>query len=110
MGPVETTKTESSLATGHLQDSFRLFIPNGNVRVGELRTFHLVYFHCYFLHEDYHTTLKNLSFYRKGQQDAPRVSWMLSVDACPSTRFVGRTTWASIRADNAYLPSPLACY
>jgi len=49
-GLVETTKIESSLATGHLQDSFRLYIPNSNV--SESRTFDLVYFHCYFLHED----------------------------------------------------------
>ena len=35
---------------------------------------------------------KNLSCYRKSQPDAPRVSWMLSVDACPSTRFVDLTT------------------
>ena len=50
MGLVETTKIESSLATGHLQDSFRSYILNSGV--GELRTFDLVYFHCYFLHED----------------------------------------------------------
>jgi len=40
MGLVETTKIVSSLAIGHLQDSFRLYIPNTNV--GELRTFDLV--------------------------------------------------------------------
>ena len=48
-GLVETAKIESCLAIGRLQDSIRSYIRNSNV--GELRTFHLVYFHCYFLHE-----------------------------------------------------------
>ena len=52
-GLVETTKIEFSLAIGHLQDGFRLYFPKSNV--GKLRTFHPVYFHCYFLHEDYRT-------------------------------------------------------
>jgi len=54
MDLVETTKIECPFAIGHLQDSFSLYIPNGNV--GEVRTFGLVYFHCYFLHKDYRTT------------------------------------------------------
>jgi len=49
MGQVETTKIESSLAIGHLKYSFRVYIPNSHV--GEIRTFDLVYFHCYLLHE-----------------------------------------------------------
>jgi len=53
MGLVETTKIESSLAIGHLRHIFRLYTPNSNA--SELRTFDLVYFHCYFLHEDYRT-------------------------------------------------------
>jgi len=50
MGLVETTKIEFSLATGRLQDSIKLYVTNSNV--SEVRTFDLVYFHCYFLHED----------------------------------------------------------
>ena len=50
MGLVDATKIGSSLVTGHLQDKIWLYIPNSNV--GDPRTFHLVYFHCYLLHED----------------------------------------------------------
>jgi hypothetical protein len=48
-GLVDSTKIEYSLATGRLQDRFSHV---SQIGMSELRTFYLLYFHCYFLHED----------------------------------------------------------
>ena len=74
---------------------------NGNINT--LRTFELVYLSCQF------PMLKVMIDYAS-QLNIPRIFWISSFDALPSTRLVSCTTHILIRADYAHLPLLPACF